>query len=127
MAEPSVAASVTSRVLELAVAKGADRDALLESCGLRPGELADGDNRIALARHVALLRAAKKACDDPAFAIHYGETVNLAEVSVVGLIGYASETMLDAFVQLQRYTRLVMDLDLGATQRFELERDDRGL
>ena len=127
MAEPSVAASVTSRVLELAVAKGADRGALLERSGLRSADLADGDNRIALARHVALLRAAKRACNDPAFALHYGETVNLAEVSVVGLIGYASETMLDAFVQLQRYTRLIMDLDLGAMQRFELERDETGL
>jgi AraC-like DNA-binding protein len=127
MAEPSVAASVTSRVLELAVSKGADRGALLQLSGVRAAELADGDNRIALARHVALLRAAKRDCGDPAFALHYGETVNLAEVSVVGLIGYASETMLDAFVQLQRYTRLVMDLDLGAMQRFELERDDKGL
>lgn len=127
MAEPSVAASVTERVIELAVAKGADRGALLDRSGVRPVELADADNRIALDKHVALLRAAKQLCNDPAFALHYGETVNLAEVSVVGLIGYASETMLDAFVQLQRYARLVMDLDLGDTQRFTLERDEKGL
>ena len=127
MARPSVAASVTGRLLELAVARGVDRAALVERSGLIPAELDDGDNRIALDKHVALLRAAKALSGDPAFALHYGETVNLAEVSVVGLIGYASETMLDAFVQLQRYTRLIMDLDLGATDRFALERDERGL
>lgn len=127
MAEPSVAASVSLRVIELAVARGAERQALLDASGIIPDDLDDADNRVPLERHVALLRAAKAECDDPAFALHYGEAVNLAEVSVVGLIGYASETMLDAFVQLQRYSRLVMDLDLGPGPRFTLERDAAGL
>ena len=129
MGGPSVVARLAGRVIELAVARGADRRALHEASGIDPADLADPDARLPLARHVALLRAAKSLCGDPAFALHYGETVNLAEVSVVGLIGYASETMLDAFVQLQRYERLVMDLDLGlgAGPRFALERDPRGL
>lgn len=127
MAGPSVAASVAERVIQLAVVRGAGRRALLDASGIEPADLEDPDGRIPLDRHVALLRAAKSLCADPAFALHYGETVNLAEVSVVGLIGYASETMLDAFVQLQRYSRLVMDLDLGPALRFTLERDESGL
>ncbi|HWT11878.1 MAG TPA: AraC family transcriptional regulator [Allosphingosinicella sp.] len=127
MAGPSVAASVVVRVIELAVARGADRRALLDSTGIDPAGLDDPDARIPLASHIALLRAGKAMCGDPAFALHYGEIVNLAEVSVVGLIGYASETMLDAFVQLQRYSRLVMDLDVGPGPRFTLDRDERGL
>ena len=127
MAAPSVAASVSLRVIELAVSRGADRQALLDASAIDPSAFEDPDDRIALDRHVALLRAAKAQCDDPAFALHYGEAVNLAEVSVVGLIGYASETMLHAFVQLQRYSRLVMDLDLGPGPRFTLERDAAGL
>jgi AraC-like DNA-binding protein len=127
MTGASVAASVTARVIDLAVERGADRLALLQDAAIDPAGLADPDNRIPLARHVALLRAAKRLCGDPAFALHYGETVNLAEVSVVGLIGHASETMLDAFVQLQRYSRLVMDFDLGPGPRFTLDRDETGL
>lgn len=127
MAGPSVAASVAERVIQLAVVRGGGRRALLDASGIAPADLEDPDGRIPLAHHVALLRAAKSLCADPAFALHYGERVNLAEVSVVGLIGYASETMLDAFVQLQRYSRLVMDLDLGPAPRFTLERDDSGL
>ena len=127
MSEPSVAASVSARVIELAAEMGADRRALLKTSGITAAALDDPDSRVPLDAHVALLRAAKAACGDPAFALHYGERVNLAEVSVVGLIGYASETMLDAFVQLQRYSRLVMDLDLGPAPRFTLEREPSGL
>jgi AraC-like DNA-binding protein len=127
MAGPTVAAGVTSKVLELAVARGAGRGALLQACGVDPAGLADHDGRVPLARHVALLRAAARLTGDPAFALHYGEAVNLAEVSVVGLIGHASETMLDAFVQLARYSRLIVDLDLGPADRFRLVEDDAGL
>jgi AraC-like DNA-binding protein len=127
MAGASVAASVSNRVVELAVAGGAGRADLLAASGLDRAQLEDPDGRIPLDRHIALLRSASALCADPAFALHYGERVNLAEVSVVGLIGYASETMLDAFVQLQRYSRLIMDFDFGPGPRFTLERDGLGL
>jgi AraC-like DNA-binding protein len=127
MAGPTVAAGVTRRVLELAVARGAGREALLERSGVTAVDLEDHDHRIPLANHIALLRAAKALCGDPAFALHYGEAVNLAEVSVVGLIGHASETMADAFVQLARYSRLIVDLDLGPGERFRLEPDGEGM
>jgi AraC-like DNA-binding protein len=127
MAGPTVAAGITKRLLEVAVERGASRRALIEASGVSPEELGDHDNRIALSKHMALVRAAKRLCADPAFALHYGNSVNLAEVSVVGLLGYACETVLDAFVQLQRYSRLIMDLDLGIEGRFELVRDDQGL
>jgi AraC-like DNA-binding protein len=126
MSRPTVAAGVTSRVIALAVERGADRRALLERSGLTEADLDDFDGRVALDRHVALLRAAKEQCADPAFALHYGDAVNLAEVSVVGLIGYASATMLDAFVELARYSRLILDLDHGPGPRFTLEREADG-
>jgi AraC-like DNA-binding protein len=127
MAGPTVAAGVTLKVLELAVSRGAGRDALLDESGVDPAGLEDHDARIPLDRHIALLRAAKRLCGDPAFALHYGDAVNLAEVSIVGLIGYASETMTDAFVQLARYSRLIVDLDLGAAERFSLAQDKEGM
>lgn len=126
MAEPSAAASVTRRVIELAVERGARRADLLARSGVDPAALGDDDNRIPFANHIALLRAAKEMCGDPAFALHYGEEVNLAEVSVVGLIGHACETMIEAFVQLSRYARLIMDVDLGPGDRFRLVHDRLG-
>jgi AraC-like DNA-binding protein len=112
--------------LELAVDRGASRDVLLNRSGLEASSLTDFDARVPLARHLAVIRAAKQECDDPAFALHYGEAVNLAEVSVVGLIGYASATILDAFVELSRYARLILDLDLGPGPRFTLEQESDG-
>jgi AraC-like DNA-binding protein len=127
MAGATVAAGISARVLELAVARGADRAALLEASQIEPERLRDHDARIPLARHMALIEAAKRLTGDAAFALHYGEAVDLAEVSVVGLIGHASETMLDAFAQLARYSRLMADLDMGPGERFQLVRDDAGL
>lgn len=127
MAEPSVAAGVTRRLFDMCVQRGAPGAALLAESGIDAAALDDHDNRIPLAQHMALLRAAKRLCGDPALALHHGDAVNLAEVSVVGLIGYACETMLDAFAQLQRYSRLIMDLDLGGSDRFELLTDEAGL
>ena len=93
MSGPTVAAGVTSKVLELAVQRGADTQTLLARSGIDPAALQDFDGRIPLGKHIDLLRAAKEQCSDPAFALHYGEAVNLAEVSVVGLIGYAAPSI----------------------------------
>jgi AraC-like DNA-binding protein len=65
--------------------------------------------------------AAKELSGDQALALRYGE-VNIAEVSIVGLIGQACETMHDAFMQLNRYVPLVVDVDTGGGDRFRLER-----
>jgi AraC-like DNA-binding protein len=120
VAEPSVAAGIARGLLKVAVARGADPQALLASAGINPDELEDQDRRIPLARFRALIKAGQSLAGDPALALHYGETVDLSEVSVVGLIGHASETMLHAFEQLQRYARLMSDVDTGGRERFEI-------
>lgn len=124
MAEPSVSAGFASGLLRLAESKGAGRMALLERAGIAPKLLDDPDNRVPFARYVALMRAAKDLSGDPALALHYGE-INISEVSIVGLIGQASETTAEAFVQLNRYVRLVVDVDVGALERFQM-RNERG-
>ena len=122
MAEPSVAAGIVRGIVKVAVAHGADRAALLEAAAIDPAELADQDKRIPLASYRALIRAGQRLAADPALALHYGETVDLSEVSIVGLIGQASETMMHAFVQLQRYNRLMADFDTGPGERYTLDR-----
>ena len=111
MPEPTISAGFAKALLELAVSKGAGRTALIEQCRIDPEELQDQDNRIPFAKYVALMRAGKELCNDPALALHFGEAFGMAELSIVGLIGQACETIADAFAQINRYGRLNADLD----------------
>ena len=61
--------------------------------------------------YIALMRAAKELTNDPALALHYGEAVDLGELSIAGLIMNASETMGDAFVQMNRFGRLAIEVE----------------
>jgi AraC-like DNA-binding protein len=105
--------------MEFAVARGADRTTLLARAGIAPADLDDIDRRIPFARYVALMRAGKALSGDPALALHYG-AVDISQVSIVGLIGQASETMVEAFAQLNRYVRLVVDVETEHPDRFRL-------
>jgi AraC-like DNA-binding protein len=126
MPELTVAAGLARGLIELAVSKGARLEVLAERSGIDPASLQDQDHRVAFAAYVALMRAAKVLTGDEALALHYGETNDLAQISVVGLLGYASETMLDAFTQLNRYGRLVVEFD-GPKERFKVARRNGGL
>lgn len=127
MPEPSVSAAYARGLIDLAVSEGADRQALMAGSGVRPGVLSDPDARLPFAKYVDLMRVAIDASGDPALALHYGETIDISQVSIIGLIGQASETMFEALVQLNRYVRLVVDVNLQAADRFELAEDSRGL
>lgn len=128
MHEPTVAAGLARGLINLASTRGADPALLTRRSGLDPALLHDQDNRVPFGRYVALMREAKTMAGDPALALHYGEAVNLAEISILGLICHASATMADAFVQMNRYGRLVVEADhVGAEDRFQLRRRDGGL
>jgi AraC-like DNA-binding protein len=124
MPELTVAAGLARGLLALAVSKGADQARLLERAVIKPKDLTDQDSRIPFAKYVALTRAGCELANDPALALHYGEAIDLSEVSVVGLISRASETMLDAFVQLNRFGRLVVEVDVGNADRFQMQRSN---
>jgi AraC-like DNA-binding protein len=115
-AEPTVAAGVARGLLRVAVARGASCESLLSRSGIAGEALDDPDARIPYASYVALMRAGQALSGDPALALHYAEEVDLSEVSVVGLITHACETMGDAFAQLARYSRLVMEYESDAAR-----------
>lgn len=117
-AGPTVGAGYAKGLLDFAVAKGAGRALLLERAQIAPGDLADADNRIPFEKFKTLMRAGKELARDPALALHYGETSNLSEFSIVGLVADASKTMGHALVQLNRYGRLVIEVDTGTEDRF---------
>jgi AraC-like DNA-binding protein len=92
---------------------------------LCPADLEDPDGRLPFATYAALMRAAQDLCRDPALALHFGEAVDLAEVSIVGLIMNASATMADAFAQMQRFGRLTLETEgLSDGPRFTLTARD---
>jgi AraC-like DNA-binding protein len=124
MTDASVSAGLARGLLEFAVSKGAGQAALLERSGIALQDLEDHDHRIPFASYLALMRAGQELCSDPALALHFAEAVDMSELSVVGLLTLASPTMMDAFVQLNRYGQLVVEVDLGEAPRFALERKD---
>lgn len=128
MTEPTVGAGFARGLFDFAVSKGAPAEALLARTGIAAADLEDQDARIPFTSYVMLMRTAKALTGDPALALHFGEAVNIADVSIVGLIGDACPTMIDAFHQLNRYVRLVVETgEPGPPRdRFELQRRDGG-
>lgn len=120
MSELTIAASGARSLIDFAVSKGANRRALLDRAQIHPGDLEDRDNRIPFSRYVALMRAGQELCNDPALALHFGETVDVAEFSFVTQIGAPSMT--DALALMNRYARLIVEVDDGGSNRYVVSR-----
>ena len=124
---PSVAAGIGKGLLEFAVSKGASRDLLIERSGIRPEDLEDPDGRIPLEGYAALMRAAAPLCHEPALALKFGEAVDLAELSFIGLLCCAAESLDDVYIQMNRYTRVMIDVPVeGNGDRFRRLRTKAG-
>lgn len=120
MVELTVGAGVARGLLKFAIARGADAVALRARSGLVAADLDDQDRRVSMTSYIALVRAAKELSGDAAIALHYGEEVDLSEVSIAGLIMNASADMREAFVQMNRFGRLVVEVETEAgTSRFK--------
>ena len=122
----TVAAGLAQGLIEVAVARGASQAELCRCADIDPRALEDQDTRIPFASYVALMRAGQALCADPALGLHFGETNDLSRLSIVGLIGNASETLLESLAQLNRYGRLVIEFD-GGPERFRLAHEPGGL
>lgn len=121
MAASTVSAGYADHLMQYAVSRGADPAALAERAGLGAADLADPDARVPLERYVALMQAAKALCQDPALALHLGAAQDFREFSVVGLICYAAPTMGEALGELNRFGRLVAEVDVPtAGGRFQI-------
>jgi AraC-like DNA-binding protein len=122
MRELTVAASGVRALMELAVSKGAGRQALAEHSGISPADLADRDNRVPFRKYVALMKAGQVLCGDPALALHFGEAVDMSEISIAHSVGGVT-TIEEACTQVNRYARLGVEVDtVGTADRFQLSR-----
>jgi len=116
MAELTIAASGVSALIDVAVSKGANRRTLVDRAHLDPAELDDPDNRVAFSKYVALMRAAQEMCNDPALALHFGEEVDLSEMSFTHQIG--ARSMAEGMALMNRYARLTVEVGDENTDRF---------
>jgi AraC-like DNA-binding protein len=124
MSELTIVASGVRALMEFAVSKGACREALAGRSGIDPAELQDPDNRIPFDRYVALMRAGQELCDDPALALHFGESVDVSGISFACLLGPPSGSWADGFGEMNRYGRLSVEVEtVGGGDRFQLVRD----
>jgi hypothetical protein len=125
MPELTIGAGYVKALLDLAVSKGASRQVLVQRAEINPGDLLNRDNRIPLGNYQALMAAAKSLCDEPALALQLGEAASLSDISIVGLIYKSSATNAEAFAQINRYGRLVVEVDgHRAEGRFKVEQID---
>ena len=122
MTSGTVVSIAIRALVDFAVTRGANRRALLGRSGIDASELADPHARVAFDKYVLLTRAAKALCGDPAFALHFGESVDLNELSIAGVLGDIS-TIDEARMQVNRYGRLALDIEtVGGGDRWQIRR-----
>jgi len=123
----SVAAGMVLGLIAHAGSRGADERGLMAMAGLSEASDVDPNQRVPLELYAEVMRAAARQCGDPALAIRFAESTHFADLSIVGLIGYASATMRDALDQLNRFGRLVTDIAVAGNARFTLSHEGDGL
>jgi AraC-like DNA-binding protein len=119
--QSTVSGGFFKALLEFAVSLGADRDALLARAGITPADFADQDARLPLAAYKALYRAGAALSGEPALALKFPEATRFEQISIVGLICQSADTMGGALKQLNRFSRLVVEVDgVSDGPRFQL-------
>ena len=128
MAGPTVSAGYARALLDYAVSRGADREALLGRSRIAAVQLLDQDNRVPMAGYMALMRAARDLCEAPALGLEFGASTRFDDFSIVGLICRSAGTMGQALQHLNRYRRLIAEVDLQADgERFAIVPREDGL
>jgi len=124
MNKPTIAAGYPKAFLDFAASRGADRRTLINRSQLCPDDLNEQDGRVPLASYLALMKAGVELTGEPALGLLFGEAVRMQDITIVGLIGEASETTEEARRQLNRYARLMIDEDDGrVSESLELVRE----
>jgi AraC-like DNA-binding protein len=127
MPEPTYAAGYAVGLVDFAVSRGADRSTLVALAGLDPALLDDHFKRVPLSRYMALLRNAATLCDDPAVALHFGQSSNCTDLSIIAMIGASCDTVSEALAHLNRYCRLALDIDGVNNEHYLLEHAREGV
>ena len=123
----TVAAGLARSLLAMAVERGASRRTLLRASGIAAADLEDVDARLPFGCYVDLMRAAKALTQDCALPLEFGSSVDMGEFSVVGMIFRTCETVQESLHQINRYGRLIVEVETREPERFQFARCERGL
>lgn len=125
MNKPTVAMGLFAGLMDFAVSRGAVRSRLCREASIDAAQLTDPDVRVPLNGFKRALQFAKQETDQPAFALEFGQAIGMSEISIVGLLMEASETVGHAYQQLRRYGRLAVETTLPDQEpRFTLDTND---
>ena len=83
--------------------------ALLRAASLTEQDIADPDTRIPVVAMHRLWRELLAQDSDPLIGLKIGSAVTIRRIGLVGYMMRYSETLLDAFLHLSRYSRLISD------------------
>ena len=120
MSELTVAASGVRALMAFAVSKGADRFVLGQRSGIGPRDIENLDNRIPFSKYVALMKVAQELCSDPALALHFGESVDSSDISFTPQL--AASSLSEVFTMINRYSRIIVEVDQAGPDRYVLSR-----
>jgi AraC-like DNA-binding protein len=121
MPELTVSVAYARCLLDVAVTSGGGREEILAAAGILAQDLTDKDARLPMNKYVELMRAAKDSTGNPALGLHYGASVDMQHISVVGLLFHASESIIAGLEQVNRYAHLLCDVD-SVGERFQFKR-----
>lgn len=125
MKKPTLAAGFAAAFVDFAVTKGADRAALLQIAGLSEDDLAQQDGRVTVEAYYTIIGAAIKMTGDGALVMRNNIETKLQDFSIVGQIVHSSETLVHSVEQVNRYLRLMSEVDImDGKDRYEIITED---
>lgn len=117
--------TVAARALmDFALSKGCSLAALRERSGIRVADLRDVEGRIPFEQYATLMLAAKEQCDDPAFALHFGESDAGIEATFACMMGIFSPTMAGSLADYGGDDRLRMVRNGDEVWFIDLQNDE---
>lgn len=117
----TVGAGVVAGLFHFCSELGVSPNTLADASDIDLPELANPDARVSLGAYLRAMRFAITVTGRPDLPLAFGEAAGMSELSIVGLLMEAAETVGDAYFQMRRYGRLAIEsAGSSAGPRFEL-------
>ena len=116
-ATQTVLLRIPLRMIDLAVAEGMNRQALVEASGLSGVDLTDRDARVPIAVQVALWQLIAKGLHDPTFGLRAGASFKVREAGLLGYVVAYSATLEIGLERFARYISVLNDATPVTLQR----------
>ena len=125
---PSISASLAKGLIDFTQSQGVEKSDLLAGSKLEWETLNAPNARIGLRQYKALVTTVQVLSGDPSIPLRWAASVDMSELSIVGLIMNSAATMGDAFQQMQRYSSLVLETpSKSAGPALQLEASPNGV